>query len=181
MSKKLVLLSVMVLLWGLSFAQAKDDKTKTKQLADAAWERAGCGPDAVHFDVKMDKNQHVLSEPEGGKALVYVFEEDDTRVGLPTTRVGVDGKWIGGNVPDSYMFFSVTPGVHRLCSNWQGHPTLGAALDFTAEAGKLYFFRVKIASFYTFKFRQVAEAEGHFLIASHGVSASSDKSRNEEE
>ena len=167
----------MVVLAGLSFAQETGSKNKTKVLADVAWARAGCGPDADHFDVNMDKNQHLLAEPESGKALVYVFEEDESRGGLPTTRVGLDGNWIGGNVPESYMFFSVTPGVHRLCSNWQGHPKLGAALDFNAEAGKAYFFRAKIAAFSdeSFALDQVPEAEGEFLIASHGVSTSSKK------
>jgi hypothetical protein len=57
---------------------------------------------------------------------------------------------------------------------------MGAALDFTAEAGKAYFFREKIASSDdVFTLRQVPEAEGHFLIASHGVSTSARKPGND--
>jgi hypothetical protein len=177
MIKKAIASCVLILLSGFSMAQQTASKSKTKQMADEAWARAGCGADGIHFDVSMDKNQHVLAEPESGKAMVYVFEDDESRTGFPTTRVGVDGKWIGGNVPESYMFFSVTPGVHRLCSNWQGQSKLGAALDFTAEAGKIYFFDAKMRSFgsYYFRIDQVPEAEGHFLIASHGVSKSSEK------
>lgn len=33
---------------------------------------AGCGPAATEFSVKVDKNQHAVSQPEPGKALVYV-------------------------------------------------------------------------------------------------------------
>src|SRR5579859_3308533 len=98
MKKKLVLLSVMVVLSGLSFAQGGDEKGKTKQLDDAAWARAGCGPDAIRFDVKMDKHQHTLAEPESGEAVVYVFLENLTNGSEPKTRVGVDGKWVGANL-----------------------------------------------------------------------------------
>jgi hypothetical protein len=63
-----------------------------------------------------------------------------------TTRVGLDGSWIGANNGDSYFFFSVGPGEHHLCANRQ--PELGvstkpiALLSFTAEAEKTYYFRV---------------------------------------
>jgi hypothetical protein len=118
-----------------------------------------------------------------GKALVYVFEDDLTSGGLPTTRVGFDGKWAGANMPDSYLFSAVTPGAHRPCLNWQGHPKMGAARDFTAENGKIYFFRAGITASGSeaFTLDEVPEAEGHFLIASHGLSTSVLKSRNEDE
>src|ERR1041385_301445 len=117
MIKKSGVIYTMVVLAGLGFAQQTDSKSKAKVLADVAWARAGCGPDADRFDVNMDKNQHLLAEPESGKALVYVFEEDESRGGLPTTRVGLDGNWIGGDGPESYMFFSLTPGARRFCFN----------------------------------------------------------------
>jgi hypothetical protein len=180
MRKKWITASTMLLIATLSFAQGGDEKSKTKQLEDAAWARAGCGPDATRFNVKMDKHQHTLAVPESGKALVYVFEQDLTRGSLPTTRVGVEGKWIGGNVPDSYLFFSVTAGAHRLCSNWQGYPADGAALDFTAESGKSYFFRARISLADGFSLQPVTEAEGHFLIASYGLATSAEKPRNED-
>jgi len=180
MIKKVWVTFAMVLISAVSFAQTED--SKTKQLEDAAWARAGCGSDSIRYNVKMDKHRHTLAEPESGKALVYVFEDDLTRRFVPTTRVGVDGKWISGNLPLSYIFFPISPGVHRLCSNWQGTPQVGAALDFNAEAGKTYFFRAKILSFGSeaFTLDPVAEAEGHFLIASHGLSASTEKPRYED-
>ena len=69
------------------------------QAADLRTE-AGCGPAKTKFDVKVDKKQHVVTQPEAGKALVYVFEEyqSDPRyppIGHLTTRVGLDGKWVG--------------------------------------------------------------------------------------
>jgi len=109
----------------------------------------GCGPDNAKFEVKTAK-QHPLSQPEAGKALVY-FIEDDKEFGSnpkPTTRAGVDGAWVGATHGNSYFSFTVDPGEHHLCASWQtavvifqGHPT--AAAHLTAEAGGVYFFRVK--------------------------------------
>jgi hypothetical protein len=36
---------------------------------------AGCGPTETQFDLKTDKKQNTLAQPESGKALVYVFSE----------------------------------------------------------------------------------------------------------
>ncbi len=182
MVRRSIVVCAFLLISGFSFAQQADSKSKIKALADAAWARAGCGPDSIRLDVKMDKHQHQLAEPESGKALVYVFEDDLSRGGPPTTRVGLDSKWMGGNVSGSYFFLPVAPGSHRLCSNWQGHPQVGAALDFTAEAGKTYFFQAKVISSFgsdDFKLDLVPEAEGHFLVASHGLSNSKPRDEND--
>lgn len=180
MRKKILTGSSLFLIFALSFGQQTNSNNK-KTVADAAWRQAGCGSDDVHFDVKMDKNQHALTQPASGKALVYVFE-DDLIGGLPTTRVGFDGNWAGANMPDSYFSSAVTPGAHRLCSNWQGHPKMGAARDFIAEDGKIYYFRIGIAASGSevFTLDEVPEAEGHFLIASHGLGTSVMKSRDED-
>jgi hypothetical protein len=161
MRQKILTVSILFLVSTFSFAQQASTNNK-KALADAAWARAGCGPDDIHFDVKMDKSQNALAQPASGKALVYVFEDDLTSGGLPTTRVGLDGKWAGANIPDSKM---------------------GAARDLTFEAGKIYFFRVTIAASgnEAFILDQVPEAEGHFLIATHRLSASSAKPQNGDE
>lgn len=182
MRKKILTGSTLFLIFAFSFAQQTNTNNK-KAVADAAWAQAGCGSDDIHFDVKVDKSQNALAHPASGKALVYVFEDDLTSGGFPTTRVGFDGKWAGANVPDSYFFSAVTPGTHRLCSNWQGHPKMGAARDFTSDDGKIYFFRVTLAASGSeiFTLDQVTEAEGHFLIASHRLSTSSAKSQNGDE
>src|SRR6202042_3574096 len=91
--------------------------------AAAARAAAGCGPKQVQFDVTTDKKQHTEGRPEAGKALVYVFEDerrDPNQVfGSVSTRVGVDGQWVGATHGKSYFFFSVDPGNHALCANWQ--------------------------------------------------------------
>ena len=110
----------------------------------------GCGPGNAKFEVKTESKQHPLAQPEAGKALVY-FLEDDSEFGStpkPTTRVGLDGTWIGATHGDSYFYLSVDPGEHHLCASWQTAIVLGAgrptaAAHLTAQAGGVYFFRVK--------------------------------------
>jgi hypothetical protein len=109
-----------------------------------------CGDPQVKFDVKTDKSLHPDAQPPSGKALVYFVEDDDMfeSVPKPTTRVGVDGVWVGANHGDSYLSFAVGPGEHHLCASWQSFVAIGAretsgAVHFTAQAGQLYFFRVK--------------------------------------
>jgi hypothetical protein len=110
--------------------------------------QSACGQSDVHFDIKKDNGEHV-GQAEAGKALVYVIQDEDHPNCIKcdvTTRVGLDGFWIGANNGDSYFFFSVARGEHHLCANRQ--PELGistkpiALLGFTAEAGKIYYFRV---------------------------------------
>ena len=117
---------------------------------------AGCGPVHEQFSVKVDKAQHKVTEPEAGKAMVYVIVEEKPRpgnalyLGNITTRVGVDGSWAGANYGESYVSFAVEPGEHRVCSDWQSsvksRQKLSAAAELTAEAGKIYFFRVELWS-----------------------------------
>jgi hypothetical protein len=110
----------------------------------------GCGAEDAKYDVKTDKGQHPMTQPDVGKALV-VFIEDDSDFGStpkPTTRAGLDGGWVGATHGDSYFYFSVDPGEHHLCASWQRTVILGqghkaAAAHFTAEAGKTYYFRVR--------------------------------------
>jgi len=79
------------------------------------------------------------------------FVEDDTEfesTPKPTTRIGVDGTWVGANHGNSYFSFAVDPGTHHLCASWQSLAVIGAhdtsaAAHFTAEAGQVYYFRVK--------------------------------------
>jgi hypothetical protein len=117
--------------------------------APTARPAAGCGPNEIKFDVKTDQRQHPIGQPESGKALVYVFADENTdnagiRIGGLTTRIGLDGAWVGANKGKSYFFFSVDPGDHRLCTNWQSgvssRSKLGSAA-ITEEAGKIYYFR----------------------------------------
>lgn len=118
--------------------------------AAAARAAAGCGPNEVKFTVKTDKTQHPTAQPEPGKAIVYVFGGEAIDLGGlvigkdgVTTRWGVDGVWIGAGYRNSYFFFPVEPGEHHLCAGRQAYSKPSAALSFTAEAGKTYYFRTR--------------------------------------
>lgn len=83
--------------------------------AAAARAAAGCGPDSIKFEVKTDKNQHPAPQAEPTKALVYVFQDvhqdNGLNIGTATTRLGLDGAWVGAIHGKSYFFFSAEPGI----------------------------------------------------------------------
>jgi hypothetical protein len=143
---------------------------------------AGCGSNDVQFDVVTNRNQHTVAQPEPGKALIYVVEDIERG---PTMRVGLDGAWVGANKGRSYFFFSVEPGDHHVCTNWQSGVfkktamRIGSAITLTAEAGKVYYLRTQVyersESDRTVKLEPVEAAEGQFLISSSFFSTSHPK------
>jgi len=121
--------------------------------ATAARTAAGCGADNVQFDVKTDKSQHPQGQVAAGKALVYVFEAERSdagalKIGAVTTRIGLDGQWVGANHGNTYFYFLVDPGVHNLCANWQStfgrFSKLASAVSLMAETGQVYYFQTKV-------------------------------------
>lgn len=157
------------------------------QAADAV-ATAGCGPNKVEFEVKKDKNQHVRGQVEPGKALVYVFgaetrDADIFYFGSVTVRLGIDGAWVGATQHQSYFFFPVEPGGHRMCAGWQAklarYAKVRTAASFSVEAGEVYYFRVvsevrqKRES--AIKIEPLDAAEGQLLIANSGLSTSKTK------
>jgi hypothetical protein len=149
---------------------------------------AGCGPDKVQFDVKTDKHPQSEAQPEAGKALVYVFEnEKRDRDALPilnvTTRIGFDGQWVGANHGESYLFFSAAPGDHSLCASWQSslsmYSKLASAASLTAEAGKVYYFQTKVDERNhhqpAVRLEPVDPAEAKLLLAGFSLSSSHPK------
>ncbi|HTA51226.1 MAG TPA: DUF2846 domain-containing protein [Candidatus Acidoferrum sp.] len=112
----------------------------------------GCGSSKDGWDVKTVKEHPPAPKPADGKALVYVVQ---TMVDAPviggnkaTTRLGVDGMWIGANHGNSYFFFPVDPGEHSICTDWQSalytRSGLASAADLNAQAGRTYYFRIRV-------------------------------------
>ena len=110
------------------------------QTADAIYQRA-CGPKNASFDVQLVKRQPPAA-PEPGKALVYFIQkEEDANL---TTRIGLDGAWVGVIQRESYVFASVAPGEHHACAATLNRTHYEAELlHFTAEAGKTYYYLVR--------------------------------------
>jgi Protein of unknown function (DUF2846) len=107
-----------------------------------------CGGVPVSMAVKLDSSQHAMAQPQPGKALIYFIQDTGQggTIAYPTTKIGIDGKWVGANKKDSYFSVSVEPGEHHLCAVIQssfvsGGPELA---HLKAEAGRVYYFRTRI-------------------------------------
>jgi hypothetical protein len=139
--------------------------------------RGGCGPSEMQFEVQRNPHQHTVAPADAGKAIVYVFEDIEHG---PTMKVGVDGTWVGANKGKSYFFFSLEPGEHQVCANWQSGvfkktaQRIGSAITLRAEAGKVYYLRIQVYERserdHNVKLEPVETAEGQFLISASGFS-----------
>jgi hypothetical protein len=110
----------------------------------------GCGDPSAKFSVSTNDPSKPSAQPDSGKALVFIIEDDSNFNSFPkpTTRAGVDRKWVGATHGNSWLSFSVDPGEHHLCASWQTSVVLGkgkqtSAAHFTAEPGGIYYFEVK--------------------------------------
>ncbi|MGA3194313.1 MAG: hypothetical protein ABSD39_04865 [Terriglobales bacterium] len=110
----------------------------------------GCGPIDIHFQVKADQNRHPTIQPDAGKAVLYFLQDDAEYLTRPrpTTRMGIDGEWVGATKSNSYFYVLIAPGEHHLCASWQSSggaitPKDTAAAHFTADPGGVYFFRAR--------------------------------------
>jgi hypothetical protein len=108
---------------------------------------AACGPANVNFNVKLDyQGQHLPAE-NSTKALAYFMQTQTEKAPGITAKVAVDGTWVGANHGDSYFFLTLEPGEHHLCAYWQSRIELVQQVTlnkFTPEAGKAYYFRIRI-------------------------------------
>lgn len=159
---------------------------------------SACGPTNTTFNVKPDATQHPTAKPEPGKALVYLIEDLGQCPGCiasnslggffndvdnAITKVGMDGTWMGANRGSSYIFFAVDPGEHHLCMNWQSRlqrrSRAFAMANFTAEEGKVYYFRERVfpghSGDYVFELDPANSDEGKYLVAISPFSVSHPK------
>ena len=121
--------------------------------------------------------------------MVYVVEDQKFKVvNDVTTRIGVDGTWVGANRGNSYFSFSVEPGKHHLCTDWISgflpNGRLVSLTSFTAESGAVYYLRARTSASPTsgkagdgasIDLDLVNEDEGRLLVASSGLSLSQQK------
>jgi hypothetical protein len=143
---------------------------------------AACGPSNVDFKVKLDDNQHTLVQPEPGKARIYFIQNFNTDMLNPytTTRLGIDGEWVGANKHNSYFSVSIEPGDHHLCASvWYSRVDQHVVLaHLTAEPGKVYYYRLGIIetrSLSDWKLEPIDSDEAMFLVSSFPLSVSTPK------
>ncbi|MGD0127627.1 MAG: DUF2846 domain-containing protein [Terriglobia bacterium] len=151
--------------------------------------QAACGPFTSRFDTQTFQSLPTAG-PEEGKALVYVVEDYKLAPGEminPTLRVGLDGVWTGATQATSYLYFSVDPGEHHLCTNWQSSlkrfSQLIALAQLNAVAGQTYYFRAHVtystagegSGHADLVLERLDPDEGRFLVASSRLSKSHPK------
>jgi hypothetical protein len=150
---------------------------------------SACGPGNIQFEVNTESNQHPAALAQDGKALVYVVEVFDAprnQLAKPTTKIGLDGTWVGANKNNSYFSIPVEPGDHHLCMAWQsrlkGYAKKIALNSFSAEPGKTYYFRARIvehdqglSAWFTLDLEPVNDDQGKLLVASSAFGAAHPK------
>jgi|HubBroStandDraft_1064217.scaffolds.fasta_scaffold32547_3 hypothetical protein len=147
-----------------------------------------CGAANAQFQVTTS-DTHAETKADPGKALIYLVEEQKLRVFRDVTvRVGLDGKWLGATRGTSYLSFALEPGEHHLCvdflSEFLEPGRLVSLYGFTAEAGKIYYFRARtMASVSSRGNRDIAvldldlvnDDQGKLLVANSPLSVSHPK------
>ena len=138
--RNIFVLSICLLIASCIFGQ---NPVAVKQAASA------CGNSNIYFEVHMHHKFKLAPPIEKDKARIYVIEsyggQPAPMYGGPIYRVGVDGHWVGAERAQSYLYFSVTPGKHHLCINWQsrlvGSNRLIWLNSVMAHAGQTYYFQ----------------------------------------
>jgi len=135
---------------------------------------SACGPKDASFDVKLDKTQHTVAQPEPERALVYFIQEN----GGAASKIGLDGAWVGANKSSSYFAVPVEPGEHHVCADVhtpRGIPGVPVGfLHFTAEAGRVYYFDARVVYGHVpYLFLGAVDSDqAEYLIASYPLSVS---------
>jgi hypothetical protein len=141
---------------------------------------AACGPANVTFEALEWSGHPAPPPPDAGKAQVF-FIQDDGPGGDDqhyTIKLGLDGAWAGAYKTNSYFALSVEPGEHHVCANVQSNFEAGqivALAHFTAEAGKVYYFRTRLvfsprASDFYLDLNQPDSDEAKYLISNYPMS-----------
>jgi hypothetical protein len=109
---------------------------------------ASCGNQNTVIEVATHKHVPVSTVPEPVKAKVFFIETADANALPVTTRIAIDGTWLGANRGKSYFESTIEPGEHHVCADWQLERRMikdDPHFDvFTAEAGKVYYFHVLV-------------------------------------
>jgi hypothetical protein len=146
--------------------------------------QAACGPKISNSPPNKIATQHPTPQADPGKALVYVVQNlgEMQCSGCALTKVGLDGAWVGATQGSSYVYFPAEPGERHICVNWQSRLEWRsrslALANFTAEAGHVYYFRIRLSisrSIYSFDLDPVNSDEGKLLVASSAYSVSHSK------
>ena len=143
---------------------------------------SACGPAHIGYKVDLDRNQHGPMPPEAGKAMVYFIHDagipfEKLTFAYPTTKYAVDGNWVGAGHGDSWFAVAVAPGEHHVCTVLQTSfmDQRVELAQFTAEAGKSYFFRTRLVmsqSVELLEMERIDSDEGNYLTDQYPLATS---------
>jgi hypothetical protein len=140
-----------------------------------------CGRENVSFKVTLDKSHPSLPKPEPGKAtVVFIQDFGGQKFGIGvhvTARIGSDGSWVGAIRDNSYSSVFLDPGERHICVDARtGLFAIPAEFaHFTAEAGKVYYFRWRYLSIGGLLLAPVDSDEAKYQIAQFPLSISKPK------
>jgi hypothetical protein len=141
-----------------------------------------CASTAVSFSVKKDDTQHALPQSEPDKAqIVFIHDSGGSPgVGYPTTKIAMDGAWVGANHDDTWFAVSVAPGEHHVCVALQS-----SVVDYrvemahlNAQPGGVYYFRTRLVLSRQVELLELEPAdsdEGNYLVHTFPMSISKPK------
>ena len=141
---------------------------------------AACGPESTSFKVDFEHTTHKVEPPESGNSVVYFIHEAGASLGLfayPTTKMGVDGAWVGANHGNSYFSVALEPGEHHLCAALQSS-LVDQRVELAhlhAEAGQTYFYRTRLVVSHELEllnFEPLDSDQGNYLIGFYSLSRS---------
>ncbi len=139
---------------------------------------SACGPNKVTFSAKEASTSLAPALPDSGKALVYFIQDEGplSENRHYTLKIGLDGVWIGAYRDNAVFAVSAEPGEHHICANVQSNFHAGinfAFVHFTAEAGKVYYFRTRLNEYGGhMEIDQPDSDEAKYLIANYPASIS---------
>jgi hypothetical protein len=140
-----------------------------------------CGSENVSFKVTLDKSHSSLPKPEPGKATVVFIQDFGAQkfgIGVHViARIGVDGSWVGAIKDNSYSSVFLEPGERHICVNLDSEMLANPVefAHFTAEAGKVYYFRWRYLSGGDLLLAPVDSDEAKYQIAQFPLSISNPK------
>jgi hypothetical protein len=163
--------------------------------------RAACGSENIRYEVKNEKREKPAkgdksdgSNPGGAEAApetaeIFVIENLRASCFLcdSTTRIAMDGTWVGATKGNSYFSFPADAGEHHLCAELQSGavtPETTSLSSFTADGGKTYYFRVRLTDMnnsgkggvdWSIDLEPIDSDEGQFLVSSYEMSSSHPK------
>jgi hypothetical protein len=143
---------------------------------------SACGPGNVSFKVKLEEAASAPAQPVAGKALVYFIHDAGSSavIAYPTTKIGIDGEWVGADHGNSYFSTSVDAGEHHVCATLQSSlvDVRSEFAHFQAEAGKVYYYRTRLVlsrSVEILELDPIDSDEGKYLVAFYQLSVSQPK------